>query len=87
MRIAHRCSSESELTYEHDEFTPSPGSEENPDKFLCTMMKVNNFIFLPLFLFKEKKMIYISLWFIIIQKVLEWSSLFNLFLSSELNFH
>eukprot|EP00105_Crassostrea_gigas_P004371 XP_011417567.1 PREDICTED: LIM/homeobox protein Awh [Crassostrea gigas] len=39
MRIAHRCSSESELTYEHDEFTPSPGSEENPDKFLCTMMK------------------------------------------------
>lgn len=55
MRIAHRCSSESELTYEHDEFTPSPGSEENPDKFLCTMMKVNNFIFLPLFLFKEKK--------------------------------
>lgn len=55
MRIAHRCSSESELTYEHDEFTPSPGSEENPDKFLCTMMKVNNFIFLSLFLFKEKK--------------------------------
>lgn len=55
MRIAHRCSSESELTYEHDEFTPSPGSEENPDKFLCTMMKVNNFIFLPLFLFNEKK--------------------------------
>lgn len=52
MRIAHRCSSESELTYEHDEFTPSPGSEENPDKFLCTMMKVNNFIFLRLFLFK-----------------------------------
>lgn len=55
MRIAHRCSSESELTYEHDDFTPSPGSEENPDKFLCTMMKVNNFIFLRLFLFKEKK--------------------------------
>lgn len=55
MRIAHRCSSESELTYERDDFTPSPGSEENPDKFLCTMMKVNNFIFLPLFLFKEIK--------------------------------
>lgn len=86
MRIAHRCSSESELTYEHDEFTPSPGSEENPDKFLCTMMKVNNFIFLPLFLFKEKKW-YTFLCNIIIQKVLEWSSLFNLFLSSELNFH
>lgn len=86
MRIAHRCSSESELTYEHDEFTPSPGSEENPDKFLCTMMKVNNFIFLPLFLFKEKKW-YTFLCNIIIQKVLELSSLFNLFLSSELNFH
>lgn len=60
MRIAHRCSSESELTYERDEFTPSPGSEENPDKFLCTMMKVNNFIFLPLFLLKKKKDIHFT---------------------------
>ncbi|XP_022327987.2 LIM/homeobox protein Awh-like isoform X2 [Crassostrea virginica] len=39
MRITHRCGSESECTYEQDEFTPSPASEEHPDKFLCTMMK------------------------------------------------
>ncbi|XP_061164321.1 LIM/homeobox protein Awh-like [Saccostrea echinata] len=40
MRITHGYGSDSELaSYEHDEFIPSPGSEENPDKFLCTMMK------------------------------------------------
>lgn len=46
MRITHRYGSDSELaSYDHDEFTPSPGSEENPDKFLCTMMKVNLFLY------------------------------------------
>lgn len=55
MRIVYCCSSELELIYEYDEFIFFLGLEENFDKFLCIMMKVNNFIFLFLFLFNEKK--------------------------------